>query len=180
MASASSNCLYKSVTLAVGETFTLPPGAQIVSASGGLESFTSTCPKPTNLETPACYKFRFSGANHDNGSDRTQNWEDQGNYFVEGILVNDVFYSFASSIQGLQSASAYQTAMNTITQFTGLFTNFGNTIGDESRQGGWTNQVNFTTLPSIANNMSFRVRTRTEWQSPFTGSTYAYVKGDPC
>jgi hypothetical protein len=179
MASAASNCLYKSVTLAVGETFTLPPGAEIISSSGGLESFTSTCPKPTNLETPACYKFRFSGANHDTGSARQQNWEEV-NYFVDGIFVNDIYYPFTSSIAGYTGASTFRTAMNSITQFTGIFTNFGNIIGDESRQGGWTNQVNFTTIPSVGDNMYFKVRTGTQWQSPLNGNTDAYVKGDPC
>ena len=54
----TQNCIYKSVTLAAGEQFTLPPGAEIISATD-INSFTSTCPKPTTLDTFVCGSLQW-------------------------------------------------------------------------------------------------------------------------
>ena len=82
MASVASNCIYKSVTLAVGEVFTLPPGAEIVSTSGGLQSFTSTCPKPTTLDTTKRYRIQWEINECSNNT--THAWE---NGFFTGVSI---------------------------------------------------------------------------------------------
>jgi hypothetical protein len=46
------NCIYKTVTLAEGEQFNLPPGAILVAATDST-AITSTCPIPT-LGKPIC------------------------------------------------------------------------------------------------------------------------------
>lgn len=63
-------CIYKVITLQTNEQVVLPPGAEIISASGGLESFTSTCPKPSELPPYVCYRFRtpVQGTDVDGGN----------------------------------------------------------------------------------------------------------------
>jgi len=73
MASAVSACVYKTVTLAVGEVFTLPPGAELIASSGGLESFTSTCPKPDTLDVTKRYRIQWEIEKDSNN--HTDPWE---------------------------------------------------------------------------------------------------------
>ena len=44
-----------------------------------------------------------------------------------------------------------------------------------------TNEVRFLTIPSVGDNMEFKISTIVQFQSPFSGSsTVAYVKGERC
>jgi hypothetical protein len=179
----TQNCTYKSITLAAGEQFILPPGAEIVATTNGLSDYTSTCPKPSTLESFVCYKFKFSGA--ESRIDRnTENWDDSGNFMVTGINVSGVYYPFASTLQGYNvNRTSWETQMNGIPGFNGLFLFFNNPIEgeDNGRTRGWTLQISFNTLPSIGDNLEFKISTRTEFQGDFSGQfTTAYVKGDVC
>ncbi len=55
---ASSPCIYKSVTMAAGETFVLPPGAEIISVSD-LGAITNSCPDPFPVEELKCYAITW-------------------------------------------------------------------------------------------------------------------------
>lgn len=54
---AIPTCVIKSVTLAAGESYVLPPGAQLIGATH--LNFTSTCEIPT-LETTQCYFMSYA------------------------------------------------------------------------------------------------------------------------
>lgn len=189
MASVTPPCIYKSVTLAAGEQFTLPPGAEIVSASAGLDSIKSTCALPDTLEEPVCYKFRFSGSEPDDGNS-FRNWELDDNFIVRGIVVNGISYDFANDIKLSESGPSafigtWNTALNGIPQFNGLFTflNGNPVFGDEAPGGnnnGFTIQLAFSVIPSIGDNLEMKSLTIANFQSPNTGATYIYTKGERC
>jgi hypothetical protein len=156
MASVASNCIYKSVTLAVGETFTIPPGAELVSASGGLESFTSTCPKLTSIETPIVYEFKWAGTQDTN--DATKMFESEApdyNNFMNGIIVNNIYYSFSGRIQSMSSDTDLQSRFNS-TIFNGVIYNASRIFYDydeTSKSRGMGAIYRFTTIPSIGDNL---------------------------
>lgn len=172
----TQNCTFKSVTLAAGEQFVLPPGAEIVAATNGLEDYTSTCAKPTSLESPTCYSFRFSGRYSERGN-YTENWEsdssDKLNYSVTGITVDTIYYPFTTAFQGTTNQATVLAALNT-TPFTGMFTSFNNIGGGDNHS--WTNGFTFATIPSIGDTMYFEIQTEIQNQNPFTGSTPASVR----
>lgn len=180
------SCIYKSVTLAAGEQFNLPPEAVLVSASN-TNAITSNCAIPP-LETPVCYFFRFSGSEDDGAS--TRNWALNGDFTVTGIVLNGVYYEFASPIVLTEFGSSRQAvtwsnAMNGISQFNGLFTfSYGNPVyGNQSGVGsnnGFTYQVTFSTIPSIGDNLEFKFTTGVQFQDPLNGDTTAYSRGQRC
>lgn len=120
----SSSCIYKTVTLAVGETFTLPPGAEIVASTGGLESFTSTCPKPTELVPFVRYCFRIVIQN-DRGRTEPFQYNAVGS---EGIFIGEQYYPFASGDGAVQDYYTIQGGLQTwLTRIPGLIGVFRNT-----------------------------------------------------
>lgn len=181
MASVTPPCIFKSVTLIAGEQFTLPPGAEIVSSTAGIDNIKSTCAIPDTLEVPVCYKFRFSGADNDN-SDDTENWEVDTNFAVNGIVLFGIYYPFALVVPGSYPAATFETEMISLPGFDGLFTSFSRTFGGSGNAfRGWTNEVRFLTIPSVGDNMEFKISTMVQYQSPFSGTpTIAYVKGERC
>jgi hypothetical protein len=189
MASVTPPCIYKSVPLAAGEQFTLPPGAEIVSASAGLDSIKSTCALPDTLEEPICYKFRFSGSEPNDGLS-ARNWELADNFYVRGIVVNGITYDFANDIQLSESGPSsligtWSAALNGIPQFNGLFTflNGNPVFGDEAPGGnsnGFTIQLAFSVIPSIGDNLQMKSFTSANFQYPLNGTTFVYTNGDRC
>jgi hypothetical protein len=55
---AETPCIYKSVTMSAGETFVLPPGAEIISVSD-LGAITNSCPDPLPTEELSCYRISW-------------------------------------------------------------------------------------------------------------------------
>ena len=143
---SSTNCIFKSVTLAANEQFSLPPGAEIVSASGGLDSFNSTCPKPTSIETPQCYGFVIA-ANEGTYGSHTEPFEETQIFFT-GLAVNGTSYPFSN--QTGFDAGAVSTAMGT-TSIGSVFSGFA--VADNSDRYGWHQYIVFKTIPSIAKNL---------------------------
>lgn len=182
------SCIIKSVTLQANETFVLPPGAELIAATDvNLITVSPVeCAPTDNLETLKCYAFRFSGQMDHSGSPRKENWEGPGdsNFIVSGITVNDIYYPFSSSIEAWQNSTSWSTALNSIVQFSGIFTNITSVFGYDSTflgaSRGWTTLVTLKTIPSIANNMLIKISTLTNDQGSVPDDTYtvAYVKGD--
>jgi hypothetical protein len=166
MASTSTTpCTYKSVTLAANEQFTLPPGAQIISASGGLDSFDSTCTKPTSVETPVTYEFVWA-ASQDSYSNATEMFEDDNNNRMIGIVLNlSQEYGFSSPLETQWYGSDYdlQSRFNSITALSGLFTNASLYYKDHDESVGINRGIGslwrFTTIPSIGDNMEMLFQT---------------------
>lgn len=66
-----NSCIYKSVTLAAGEQFNLPPGATLVSTTNN-SAITSNCPIPP-LDVTKRYRIQWELEACDN--DHTDSWE---------------------------------------------------------------------------------------------------------
>lgn len=81
--STGQNCVYKSVNLIAGETFTIPAGAELVSVSS-LGSISTTC-STANLEELACYSFKIAGGM----SGSSVPWETDET-FLTGVVINGV------------------------------------------------------------------------------------------
>lgn len=154
----ATNCIYRSVTLAAGESFTLPPGAELISATD-INSITSNCPLPSTLESLACYSFQIQ-----------ENATPDGPYddvTVSGVKIEETTYNFSSSF-GIPNPSPTAGAVPTVViaalqtrleelGFGGLFTDWS----------GWSQEfpiisgdiavtlICFKTAPSIGNSLSF-------------------------
>lgn len=142
-------CTYKTVTLTPDEQFTLPPGAEIVSASD-INSISSTCPIPTNLETPSCYGIVIAA--HQDSTGGTEVWVGPGddNIIFTGVYLNDLFYSFSSPI--LYNGTNIITALQNLPfgpAMTDFCTSSEDDLGNDSRK----TYIIFNTVPSIADNM---------------------------
>lgn len=184
-----TGCKYKSVTLNAGEQIILPPNAEIVSVSSDTAlSFDSGCDYNLGqVESSACYNFRFSGPDGDSVSSRRENWEGFGddNFFVTGITVDDTYYPFGSTITADQIVD-WGTALNSISEFNGIFTNVTAVYDLDRSSGanrGWTVRVSLNTIPSIAKTMFFNITTYVFDQEdavPSGSPTNAYVRAEPC
>lgn len=64
---AVQNCIYKSVVLSAGETFVLPPGAEIITVSN-LAAITSSCDDDLPQEELKCYRISWVTNIDPNGS----------------------------------------------------------------------------------------------------------------
>lgn len=162
---SSTNCILKSITLAANEQFSLPPGAEIVSATGGLDSFNSTCPKPTSVEVPVTYEFVWA-ASQDSYSSATEMFEDNNNNRMLGIILNlNQEYRFSSPLETQWYGSDYniQSRFNSITALSGLFTNAVLFYQDHDETVGINRGIGslwrFTTIPSIGDNMEILFQT---------------------
>lgn len=56
---AATSCIYKSVIMGPGETFVLPPGAELVSVSD-IGALTSSCPDEFPTEELKCYRIAWA------------------------------------------------------------------------------------------------------------------------
>lgn len=149
----ATNCIYRSVTLQAGESFTLPPGGEIVSATD-LNSITSTCPLPDNLEELECYIFVLA-ANVDNLS-ATYVWEGCGadcNAYMSNLTVGGITYTFPTALTAddrgkfdVSGLSAYITGNQSLN---GLMLNLG-TSTDYAYPNGGVATLCFKTTPSVA------------------------------
>ena len=147
MASTSStSCIIKAVTLVANEQFTLPPGAEIISVSGGLDSFDSTCQKPSSIETPACYGFAIA-ANEGTYGSHTEPFEETQMFFT-ALVVNGTTYPFSN--QTSFDAGAIAQAMQT-TSIAGVFSGYA--VADNSDSYGWHQYIMFKTIPSLAKSL---------------------------
>lgn len=163
MASATSPCIYKTVPLLVGETFTLPPGAEIISSSGGLQAITSTCPLPKDLETPVCYVFMYAQVYK--AGNKTPPYDD---VYMTGIRVNGVSYPFANWLDTDASVSQWNSAINS-TPFAGVIL-FKNGISHSRSGAGMTAKFSFQTIPSIGDNLYIIGYATGQTNGPTTGN----------
>jgi len=87
--------IYRSITLAAGESYVLPAGAELVGVSGSITS-DAECAGTANVETLTCYIAAIgASANNDNHSEFG---ESEGNnstpLSVQGIYQNGVYTPF--------------------------------------------------------------------------------------
>jgi hypothetical protein len=150
------NCVYQSITLNPGEPFNLPPGAEIISATD-INSLSSTCPLPTNLETPACYSIQIQESISD-GGDAAYN-----DVIVTGVVINNVVYAFSSNINPPNNVGTPTSFINDLTTrlnelgLGSLFSDWSGYQDDIPNTGdaAMITMLCFKTIPSIGDNMFF-------------------------
>jgi hypothetical protein len=149
----ASNCIYRSVSLQAGESFTLPPGAEIVSATD-INAITSTCPIPDNLESLECYIIVLL-ANVDNLT-QTYVWEGCGNdcnAYMTSITVGGVTYTFPSAFtaddRGKFDVGGVASYIASTPAISGMMLSLG-TNNDYDYPRGGVATLCFKTTPSIA------------------------------
>lgn len=76
---ASTNCIYRSVNLAAGETFVLPPGATLISVSD-TNAVTSSCSEALPQSDNKCWRINW-----------VTNVDDEGlKFFIGGFITGNV------------------------------------------------------------------------------------------
>jgi len=150
---------YKSVTLAAGESYILPPGATIISLSNpDIYSSENNCAPKDNVETLGCYSIQIQES-VSNGGDAAYN-----DIIVTGVKIGETFYSFSSPINFSNCNGCIPTT--TISDFKNRLTQVG--LGDlffdwsgyadvipNSGDAAMVTMLCFKTVPSVGSILSF-------------------------
>lgn len=150
-------CIYKSVTLAAGEQFNLPPGAVLVAATDE-SAISSTCPIP-ELEELKCYIIAAYAS--DEVGCGTGVWEGDANATISGITIAGTYYSL--NVGSNDSGSFYMDQVvnwiNSNPSYSGMLQNasYGRDWDGNCRGGVAT--LCFKTIPSIAENTYLHLNT---------------------
>jgi hypothetical protein len=87
--------IYRSITLADGESYVLPAGAELVGVSGSITS-DANCAGTASVETLTCYIAAIGAFSNDNGN--SEFGESEGNsstpLSIQGIYQNGVYTPF--------------------------------------------------------------------------------------
>lgn len=201
-------CIIKSVTLAEGETFVLPPGAELIGATDpGAITSVNDCAPTDNLQTLACYTCIIGvGAEDGNAS---QLWEAEptggsggGSLRLTDIAnrtslgLADTFYAFTSTFDwldysgfranggvGAPALDALEAEVMTLIGDLGVIScNVTQAINSTNYQNLY---VTIVTFPSVAENLSMRVRTSATISGEIVGffkffpTTGTYVQEHP-
>lgn len=202
------SCIIKSVTLAEGETFVLPPGAELIGATDpGAITSVNDCAPTDNLQTLACYTCIIGiGAEDGNAS---QLWEAEptsgsggGDVRLVGIANKtslgtiDTLYNFTTTYDWLDYTGLRANGVGGSTAQTSLATDVMTLIGDLGVLSCSVSQalnsshyynvyVTIVTFPSVAENLSLKVTTSATTSGLIIGffkffpTTEAYVQGHP-
>jgi len=178
--------VYKSLTLAPGDSYVLPAGATIVSLSNpDIFSSQNGCANTDNLQKLGCYICPIPIA-ADDGNNR-QYWEAQGggDPSLIGYVLNGVYTAFSTSFGSWDPGRFNDpTALkNEILNIPGVaFVDYSSTNNDFHT--GTLNYILITTISSIANNLELVVNTTANRITPPTDAkgyfkfvTYASMNG---
>ncbi len=135
----------RTVTLAQGEKFVLPPGA-VLKGSTDNNAFTSTCPIPT-LETLACYVAIF-GSNIKEGD---YGYFEGDQAYIIGYRLNGVETIFTEPFRGSKPSGFFDLdglGLAMKTSMPGIIQTDGGIHGDGSR--GQLNYLLIQTIASVA------------------------------
>lgn len=128
---ATTPCIYKSVTLQAGETFVLPPGAELISASSAT-AITSSCGDDIPVEETKCYKIRWVENTDEEGltigvvslgigifvpgniriPKMNNAWEDEGGGYIQIVKVSAGGEIKDTSGLGINDFSGLEAAIN--------------------------------------------------------------------
>jgi len=176
-------CPIRSITLQAGESYVLPPGAEIISATDiDLIESTNDCANLDNVEDLNCYIFVLIGAK-ETGSDSNP-WQEDSETQVNSLTVGQIIYSNVTTIMGdagdyftdrlASIISADQNLNGILLDPTSAWAVDTETNPNNSR--GAVATLCFKTVPSLAAQMYLTIQTRLEGTpSP----TFAYARVYP-
>lgn len=146
----------RTITIAPGESFTLPPQSNVIAVTGDLSSTCGDLPVPENL---VCHYFQWEMEGDNGGSDA---WE---NATMDNLVVGRVTYAIDGNAYFTNdSGSIPLLAALAAAGFTNVGLSGPTSVGDRDVFG-----VCFKTAPSIAANTFIRLHT----------SDYTYVEIRP-
>lgn len=157
------SCIIKSVTLAAGESYVLPPGAELIAASNTNLITVSPveCTPTDNLETFTCYIFAMVG-HANNQYVGSAAWTDETsriNEFHVGGVINPIDVHMNS--KGVWDVLALRSWMITNPAVSGLFLDITTSAGSSEyllANSGGVSTLCFKTIPSVASSMYLSVR----------------------
>lgn len=182
MATNNTTTVYNSIRLAAGETFTLPPGAELIATEQGESSITSTCPIPP-LENLGCYVALFGTPSPaQQGGDTI--YFGTGNAKISGFRLNRVDQNFntvyVNSGPDLQflSTDLDPLGVELKTKVPAIFDSANSFTLSNRNDNGTLSYFLIKTVPSIANNLEMIYTTSIPSDGNNFGTTY-YVKFVP-
>lgn len=156
----------KAITLAPGESYVLPPGADVLSVSvPGVVTAEKGCTDLENLEELTCYIFVLVGHRENGLVTQTFPWETP-NASIIGITVNGINYPLTTTMDsaGRFDVGAVGVWINNNPTLQGLFIDISvaSALGDNGglaiNRGAVTTMC-FKTIPSVAKDMYLNVGT---------------------
>lgn len=153
-----TTCIYKSVTLQQGETFVLPPGAELIGSTNE-SAITSSCDEEFDLEEIQCYTIQVQESISD-GGDAAYN-----DVYITEATLNGTTTIFSTPISFDNCSGCIPTS--SITQLQNALNEMG-ILGAFSDWSGYADEIPnsgdaamvimicFKTFPSIAQNLIFK------------------------
>jgi hypothetical protein len=158
---SNEDCSIQAITIQPGEPFNLPPGAEILSVSN-INSLTSSCPLPNNLEEPECYILSFAAVERIGNDRPPYQGSSAGDgfgktFFLRGVYAAGNLYpiNITASSEGIFDVNSLATFMQTTPGLAGLFLGIGTGSAhedDDDVRGGIATLC-FRAVPSIAESM---------------------------
>ena len=182
-------CIYRSIALAAGESFVLPPGAELIGATDSTQlSSENDCANLDNVETPECYCFQIVCTEEGGGTTPVFK---EDNVSITGLYVASTNTSYPFTIANPTTIqSIYYTgeaALQSTQTIGGLITNTCKAYdSDSSGDRGQVVTLCFKTLPSIGDYLFLKAQTGALLTPDFTAyydipaQKYADTIGTKC
>lgn len=167
---ATTTCIIKTAALIAGETFILPPGAILISATDPL-AITSSC-GAVSLETAESYVFVLAGYDNTNGDGEyfEKGLSEAYGYTLYGVTTN---FAVAPTNNFSQGTWDYDSIRNTLAaSIPAITATAGNSIAQGAPNHNTISYVVISTVPSIANTLRLLIST----SAPVGGGTHEVVK----
>jgi hypothetical protein len=176
-------CAIRSITLQAGESYVLPPGAEIISATDvTLIQSNNDCANLDNVEDLNCYIFVLIGGKNE-GSDSNP-WQTDAETRVNSLTVGQIIYSNVTAGMGdagnyftdqlASIISADQNLNGILLDPTSAWAVDTETSPDNTR--GAVATLCFKTVPSLAAEMYLTIQTRL---AATPSPTFAFAKVYP-
>lgn len=173
-------CAYRSITLQAGESYVLPPGAEIISATDPtLIESVNDCANLDNIEELQCYIFVLIGGKNLGLYTPTVPWQSGSETQVNSLTVGQIVYSNVSATMGDAGdyfTSSLASIINADQNLNGILLDVTSQWqDDDGSDRGAVATLCFKTVPSLASQMYLTIQTRLIDTPPVETRAYAKV-----
>ena len=171
-------CIINSVTLQAGESFVLPPGAQVISVTNQTAlTSVDNCLDLTQVETPVCYCFQIISTESSGVPSMVYN---EDNVYIKALYLSNTDQEYAMTELGGSPAGGWGNIYAGIISSLEGAVNIGATISgacvtqdsDGSGPAGNVITVCFKTVPSIGNYLFLKLETAALLNPDFVSTYY--------